>query len=139
MKYKKTNLGYVVRLYKGEEVVSSLVEIAERENILSGFVVGLGAVTEVRLGYYDLETKEYYSKNFEEDYEIGNMVGNIAQVDGKAFLHAHMTISDKECKAFAGHLFSAKIYATGEFFIYTFDSKMERKLDEEIGLKLLDL
>lgn len=139
MKYKKTNLGYMVRLLKGEEVVSSLVEIAERENILSGFVMGLGAVTEVKLGYYDLETKEYRSQMFNEDYEIGNLVGNLAQVEGKAFLHAHITISDKDCKAFAGHLFSAKIYATGEFFIYAFDKKIERKLDEEIGLKLLDL
>ena len=139
MKYKKTNLGYVVRLLKGEEVVSSLVEIAERENILSGFVMGLGAVTEIKLGYYDLETKEYRSQMFNEDYEIGSLVGNLTQVDGKAFLHAHITISDKDCKAFAGHLFSAKIYATGEFFIYAFDKKIERKLDEEIGLKLLDL
>src|SRR4030066_576281 len=139
MKYKKTNLGYVVRLFRGEEVVSSLLEIAERENILSGFVMGLGAVTEVKLGYYELETKEYRSQMFNEDYEIGSLVGNLAQVDGKAFLHAHITISDKDCKAFAGHLFSAKIYATGEFFIYTFDKKIERTLDDDVGLKLLDL
>lgn len=139
MKYKKTNLGYVVRLCRGEEVMSNLVEIAERENILSGFVIGLGAVTEVKLGYYELETKEYHSQMFNEDYEIGNLTGNFAEVDGKKFLHAHITISDKDCKAFAGHLFSAKIYATGEFFIYTFDKKIERKLDDDIGLKLLDL
>jgi len=106
---------------------------------LSGFVIGLGAVSEVKMGYYDLEAKEYRSQMFSEDYELGNLTGNFSQVDGKTFLHAHITISDKDCKAFTGHLFSAKVYATGEFFIYVFDKKMERKLDDEIGLKLLDL
>lgn len=42
-------------------------------------------MTEVKLGYYELETKEYHSQMFNEDYEIGNLTGNFAEVDGKNF------------------------------------------------------
>jgi predicted DNA-binding protein with PD1-like motif len=50
-----------------------------------------------------------------------------------------MTISDEECRAFGGHLFSAQIHATGEITILDFGLPVSRQLNQEIGLKLLDL
>lgn len=139
MEHKKTKFGYLVRLLKGEEIISSLTSLAEKERIQSGFLFGLGAVANPKLGYFDLQAKEYRSRTFEGDYEIVNLVGNIASLDGKPFIHAHMTISDAECKAFGGHLFSAQVYATGEITIIDFGLPIARRLDEQVGLKLLDL
>ena len=104
MEYKKTKFGYLVRLLRGEEVISSLTSLAEKEKIQSGFLFGLGAVANPKLGYYDMKTKEYQSETFEGEFEIVNLTGNISQLDGKPFIHAHMTISDEECRAFGGHL-----------------------------------
>ncbi|OGC89380.1 MAG: hypothetical protein A2142_04500 [candidate division Zixibacteria bacterium RBG_16_48_11] len=139
MEYQKTPHGYLVRLMRGEEVIGKLTELVEKENIKSGFLFGLGAVANPKLGYYDLGAREYKSQTFEGDYEIVNLTGNISQLDGKPIIHAHMTISDEECKAFGGHLFSATIHATGEITIFDFGLPISRKLDEQIGLKLLDL
>jgi len=139
MEYKKTKFGYLVRLLRGEEVISSLTSLAEKERIQSGFLFGLGAVANPKLGYYDLNSKEYQSETFEGEFEIVNLTGNISQLDGKPFIHAHMTISDEECRAFGGHLFSAQIHATGEITIIDFDLPVSRQLNQEIGLKLLDL
>jgi len=139
MEYKKTNFGYFVRLLRGEEVIACLISLAEKERIQSGFLFGLGAVANPKLGYYDLNSKEYQSETFEGEFEIVNLTGNISQSDDKPFIHAHLTISDEECRAFGGHLFSAQIHATGEITILDFGLPVSRKLDQEIGLKLLDL
>lgn len=139
MQYKKTKFGYLVRLMRGEEIIASLTELAEKERIQSGFLFGLGAVANPKLGYFDLKTKEYQSETFEGEFEIVNLTGNISQLEGKPFIHAHLTISDQECKAFGGHLFSAQVHATGEIAIIDFALPIARKLDQEIGLKLLDL
>lgn len=139
MEYKKTKFGYLVRLIRGEEVIACLTSLAEKEKIQSGFLFGLGAVANPKLGYYDLKTKEYQSETFEGEFEIVNLTGNISQLEGKPFIHAHMTVSDEECRAFGGHLFSAHVHATGEITIIDFGLPVSRQLDQEIGLKLLDL
>ncbi len=139
MEYKKTKFGYFVRLIRGEEVIASLTSLAEKEKIQSGFLFGLGAVANPKLGYFDLNTKEYQSEIFEGEFEIVNLTGNISHLNGKPFIHAHITVSDEDCRAFGGHLFSAQIHATGEIAIIDFGIPLSRKLDQEIGLKLLDL
>lgn len=139
MEYKKAKFGYLVRLIRGEEVIASLTSLAEEEKIQSGFLFGLGAVVNPKLGYFDLEKKEYLSQVFEGDFEIVNLTGNISLLDGKPFIHAHMTISDQECKTYGGHLFSAQIHATGEITIIDLGLAVTRKLDQQVGLKLLDL
>ncbi|HXF49730.1 MAG TPA: PPC domain-containing DNA-binding protein [Verrucomicrobiae bacterium] len=139
MKYRKVENGYFLRLGKGEEVVSSIVEFATKENISSGAFFGLGAINNFELGYYDLKTCKYEKEKFEEDMEVGNITGNIAALDGKPFVHAHVTVSGKNLKAFTGHLFSAEVALTLEIFVFTSFAKIERKMDAEIGLNLLDL
>ncbi len=139
MQSRKTDKGFLVRLIKGEEVISTLSSFIEKENILGGFVFGLGAFKELTLGYFDSAKKEYVKKYFPEDLEVGNLTGSISFFEGKPFVHAHITASGSDLKAFTGHLFSATISATGEFFIIPSDSKIERKPDSDTGLNLLNL
>jgi predicted DNA-binding protein with PD1-like motif len=139
MHFRKIQNGYLVRLVKGEEVIKSLCSFVEEQNILGGFVFGLGAFKDLTLGYYDSEKKEYIKKFIGDDLEFGNLTGSIAYVEGKPFVHAHVSAAGSDMKAFCGHLFSATISGTGEFMIIPSESKIERKPDPETGLKLLDL
>jgi predicted DNA-binding protein with PD1-like motif len=139
MQYRKTGNGFLVRLVKGEEVISTLSSFVEKQKILGGFVFGLGALKDLTLGYFDSHKKEYVKKFFPEDLEFGNVTGSISYFEGKPFVHAHVTAGGPDFKAVTGHLFSATISATGEFFIIPSDSKIERKPDSDTGLNLLDL
>lgn len=139
MRHRKVENGYFLRLEKGEEVVSSIVQFAAKENIRSGAFFGLGAINNFELGYYDLKSRKYEKEKFEEDMEVGNITGNIASLDGKPFVHTHVTVSGKDLKAFTGHLFSAEVALTLEIFIFTASAKIERKMDAALGLNLLDL
>lgn len=139
MQYRKVENGYFLRLEKGEEVVSSIAQFAANEKISSGAFFGLGAINNFDLGYYDLEKRKYEKAHFVEDMEVGNITGNIASLDGKPFVHTHVTVSGKDLKAFTGHLFSAEVALTLEIFVFAFSAKVERKMNPEIGLNLLDL
>ncbi|MCI0329861.1 MAG: DNA-binding protein [candidate division Zixibacteria bacterium] len=139
MRYRKVENGYFLRLEKGEEVLSSIVQFAAKENIRSGAFFGLGAINRFELGYYDLKTRRYEKEKFEEDMEVGNITGNIASLDGKPFVHTHVTVSGKDLKAYTGHLFSAEVALTLEIFVFTSSDEIERKMDAAVGLNLLDL
>lgn len=136
MRFIKTDKGYVVRLFKWEHVVTSLTQFCIDENITSGFINGLGGAFEAELGFYYVDRKEYECKKFGA-CEIVSLIGNIAFVEGKPFLHIHAVIADTSFAAFGGHLKEATVSATCEVFITPFETKLERTMDEKIGLKLL--
>jgi predicted DNA-binding protein with PD1-like motif len=139
MTYKQVDQGYIVRLNRGEEIVATLTEFADDVNLKSGFVTGLGAICDIELGFFDFQSKEYIRKEFGGDYELVNLTGNFSILDGRPFLHAHITIADSECRPFAGHLYSANVAVTGEFLVTSTGVEVVRKPDEETGLNLLEL
>jgi predicted DNA-binding protein with PD1-like motif len=139
MQFKKTHHGFMLRLKKGEEIISSLSSFVEEQKIPGGFVFGLGAFKDATLGYFDSAKREYVKNLFKEDMEFGSLTGSISYVEGKPFVHAHVAAGGSDAKAYFGHLFSATVSATGEFFIIPSDAKIERRADPETGLNLLDL
>jgi len=139
MQTKKITDGFVVRLDKGEQLVDSLIAFAQQEKVDSGSVTGIGAVTNVTLGYFDREQKKYLQKRFEEVYELVSLVGSIATINYQPILHLHIIISDRNYNAYAGHLFSAEVAVTGEIFVRTYREPLFRKKEPEFGLNLLDL
>lgn len=139
MLHKQIDIGYVVRLQRGEEVVSSLIHFAAKVNLKSGFVTGLGAISDVKLGYFDIESKDYITRTLAGDFELISLTGNFSILEGKPFLHAHVVIADRDLKPYAGHLYTAKVAVTGEFMITSAGVEIARELDDETGLNLLKL
>jgi hypothetical protein len=136
MKYRRDGSRVFVRLDMGEDVHAALVGVAEREGIGGGFVTALGAVRDATLGYYDVERKDYDRRSFSEEMEIASASGTVARLEGKPYFHLHAVLSDRQCRAFGGHLFSAKAAATVEVQITISATPIERTPDEATGLKL---
>jgi predicted DNA-binding protein with PD1-like motif len=139
MQFRKIANGFLIRLMKGEEVITTLSAFIKEQKIQGGFVFGLGALKDLTLGYFDAGNKTYIKKFFPQDLEFGNVTGSISYLEGKPFVHAHVTAGGPDFTSVTGHLFSATISATGEFFILPSDVKIERKPDSDTGLNLLEL
>ena len=139
MKYTKSNDTYIVRMFKGEEITQSLLQLSGREKITTAHVSGIGGVCDIELGFFDLEKKDYDHQKFNGLYELLNLSGNITLVDGSPFLHAHVTLGDSSYRTIGGHLFKATISVTGEFFVTPLDIEVSRNYDAETQLKLMDL
>lgn len=137
MEYRKFGSKYIIRMDKGEEIISKLKEFVIKEQIDLGYITGLGAVTDVEIGLFNTSEKKYYSKKFKEDYEITSLHGNISTMNGKTYLHLHMAISDKDQNTFGGHLNSATICVTGELIVEVLSGNIDREFSEEIGINVI--
>ena len=138
---RETPVRMVVRLDPGDEVVGCLRELQERERFAFAQVSGLAAVSEAEIGVFDLKTKTFRGNSFKGTYEVSNLTANLTMMDGKPYVHAHMTIGDEAGHAYGGHLVRAVISATGELFVLGWRSasgeKIGRLYDQETGLSLL--
>lgn len=138
MEYRRFEDTYVIRLNKGEEVISSLKEICKNENIDLAEITGLGASDLVEIGVFNVHTKEYKTKVFEGMFEITSLVGNATRKDGEVYLHIHINFGDEDGLVKGGHLVQTRISATSEIILRKVNGNVGRKLSEDIGLNLLD-
>jgi len=129
---------------KGDYQADLLEQINQfcRENdIKTGMVSAIGAVENIKLGYYKQDVKQYVTldENLSDKgpFEIVHCTGNVSLKDGKPFCHLHIVVSDREGKCFGGHLMpGVKIFAL-EFVVQSFEgTAMQRGIDSETKLPL---
>lgn len=138
--YSFDGFNYLIRLNKGEMLAASLEKFVAETKLEGAWVNGLGAVTEVTLGFYNLDTKEYEWREFTGLREIGSLTGNIAfDEQGKLVLHLHGVFGDRQFQTVAGHIKDFVAGATVELFIHRAYQPTKRSFDQTTGLQLLDL
>ena len=136
MEYRVFGNHYVVRIDKGEEVLTCLEQLCRKEQIKLGSAVGLGACNKVTVGLFDTKEKVYKKKEFTGPMEITSLVGNISTKEGEPYLHFHINVCNEENQILGGHLNECYISATGEITVTKIEGRIEREMSEEIGLNL---
>jgi predicted DNA-binding protein with PD1-like motif len=132
--------GWIVRLERGEEVLSVLTGFCAARGVEAGSFTGLGAFQKARLGYFDMTSKRYLERVVEGPFEVLAITGNIAfKSDGSLFAHTHCVLGDRQLHTLGGHLFEAEVGATLELVLRVFDGRLARRPDPDLGLELLDL
>lgn len=126
----------VLRIDRGEEVFSKILEFARENDIKLASITGLGAVSDVVVAIYSVKDKKYRENNYRGEFEVTSFLGNISTMNDETYLHMHITFSDGEQKTYGGHMKSAIISATSEIFIHILDGKLDREVDE-LGLNIL--
>lgn len=102
--------------------------------------MGLGAAQWAEVGYYDFSSKQYKFQKYDGHIEVLSLQGNVAWDGDEPMLHIHGTFSDEDGKSFGGHVKEIEVIGTIEVFLHNWwGDKLTRSLDEESGLKLLDL
>ncbi len=128
---------YILTVDRDEEFISTLTTFCEENSIKAGWLTALGACGELTLAWYNLETKEYEDHEYGEDLEIASLLGNIAIVDDKSFIHAHGIFGRRDMSTIGGHIKNMKISATCEVKLDVYDDEILREYDDVTGLKLM--
>ncbi len=136
MEYKRFKDDLVIRMDRGEEILSVLKEVCQKENILLASVNAIGAVDSFMVGVYDVQKKEYHSKEYDGAYEIVSLVGNISTMNDEYYSHLHLACADIENRVVGGHLNSARVSATVEMFLHVLPGKVDRVKDDATGLNI---
>ncbi len=139
MVFAKVDDGYMVRLEKGELIISTLTQFCIDKDIQSGVVSGVGGALWAELAFYDLAQRAYEYERHDELLEITNISGTVALIGDKPALHLHATMADSNYHVYGGHLKEAATAATCEIYIRTFSKPLTRTHNEAVGLKVLDV
>ena len=136
MEFRKFGDTYIVRMDRGEEILSTLTELCRQEDIRLAQVDALGAVDHAVVSVYDVPTKTFYKKEFNEPMEISNLCGTVSRKEGQVYIHLHATVCDKNLTAHGGHANELRVSATCEMVVRVIPGEVGRRLDEKIGLNM---
>ncbi|MGL5514506.1 MAG: PPC domain-containing DNA-binding protein [Sporomusa sp.] len=141
MDYKKLGEIIYVRIDKDEDVINTIMEICNKEKILTAQFQGIGACGTVTVSTYLPDKDEFTNHTMNGMLEIVSLFGNITiDEKGELFQHSHALFSyldeDGKPAVLAGHLTKAIISYTGEFSIIPAKGVISRMDDVKTGISI---
>jgi predicted DNA-binding protein with PD1-like motif len=130
---------YAVVFDEGDEVLENLLAFAKARDISAAGFTGLGALSDVVLGYFDWQKKDYRRIALDEQVEVLVLTGNVALKDGEPKLHPHIVVGTSDGRAHGGHLLEGHVRPTLELIVTGSPTHLQRRSDPETGLALLRL
>ena len=118
MEYRKFGDAYYIRLDRGDEIISSILTICEKENIGSATYSGIGGCSEAQIQTFLPETNEFETRTLVGMLELVSLIGNVISDDeGDLYPHTHAAFAYKDGenhRVAAGHVKSITVLYTGE-------------------------
>ena len=138
MEYRKFGDTYYVRLDRGDEIISSIMGICEREHVESAIYSGIGGCSEAQIQTFLPEAGEFETQVYAGMLELVSLTGNVVSDDeGKLNQHAHALFSYKEGdehRIAAGHVKSITVLYTAEIELRpTVGGAIKMQRDPETG------
>jgi predicted DNA-binding protein with PD1-like motif len=137
MKIHSDGIVTALILQKGEPIHDSLKELARDLDIPGAFITGIGAVNDVIIAFFDMESKGYKESKLQGVSELLGLNGDISWEGDEPVVHLHAVIGLDDGSVMGGHLIQARIAVTGEIFVHRIGTRLERQKVEEFGLSLI--
>ena len=129
---------YALVLESGEEAASGIERFAVERGLSAAQITGIGAFSDVVLGFFDWQTKDYRKIPVREQVEVVSLLGDVAQgPDGKPALHVHAVVGRSDGTTMGGHLLEAHVRPTLEVVLTEFPRHLRKRKDPESGLALI--
>ena len=138
MEYRQFGSTYYVRLDRGDEIISSILNICRTERIESAVYSGIGGCSEAQIQTFIPETGEFETQVYSGMLELVSLTGNVVSDDGgELHHHAHALFAYKdgdEHRVAAGHIKSITVLYTAEIELRpTIGGTIKRQHDPETG------
>lgn len=130
---------FAVVFDKGDDVLEHLMAFAKQHRLTAAEFTGLGALSDVVLGYFAWAKKDYERIALDEQVEVLSLTGNVALADGEPKLHPHIVVGKADGTAHGGHLLEAHVRPTLEVIVTESPAHLQRRSDPETGLALIAL
>ena len=121
----------------GDEPVSLLSRFAAEHKLSAARFTAIGAFSELVVGYFDWQKKDYERMAIREQVEVLALVGDIALAKGKPKVHAHVVVGKRDASAHGGHLLEARVRPTLEVVLTESPAHLVREHDPQSGLALI--
>tara|TARA_A100001037_G_scaffold136817_1_gene123862 strand:- start:291 stop:701 length:411 start_codon:yes stop_codon:yes gene_type:complete len=128
-------------LKNGCDLLESLLDFAKNKKIQSCWILGIGALKQANIAWYNQKKERYEEIFIEEDLEIVSLSGNISlksdsNTEDAIFPHFHISLSDKKGQTYGGHVLKGCEVFVCEFMVMKSSNQKVRFFDQERGLWL---
>jgi hypothetical protein len=109
---------FKITLRKGDEIMSALLEFAQKNHVKEAHFSGIGAIDSGLFGWSDIEKKAEKKIVLDGEAEIVSLIGSItSNAEGKPNVHAHISVALADGSLKGGHLFEARISIVGQIYV----------------------
>lgn len=130
---------YALVLQNGEEAMEELKKFAAKEKLFGCRFTAIGAFSSAEVGFFDFSIKDYRRIKIDEQTEVLSLVGDISRYQDKPMVHAHVVLGKRDGTAHGGHLLESVVHPTLEIILSESPVWMQRKMDAESGIPLIEL
>ena len=138
MEYRKLGDTIVLCLVRGEDVLASIRAVCNAERVRLAEISALGAAEYAEVGVYHLAEKRFLPRTLEGEMEICALTGSVTRRGTELYLHLHGSLADADGNVYGGHVNEIRVSATAEIFIRLLPGEVNRRLEEESGIFLMD-
>jgi predicted DNA-binding protein with PD1-like motif len=131
-------LTYLLVFHTGQEIIKGLLAFAKQNELVTGYVSGIGALSRAVIGYFDPETNAYLHNEQKDQAELVSLLGNLSLYNNEPFFHIHVGLGLRDGSSRGGHLFEAVARPTAELILNASHHPVHRAIDRATGLPLLD-
>lgn len=139
MRHAEVEGGWLVRLEAGEKLPAAIAAFCRARGVPAATVSGLGALSDVELGYYDVGAKRYERTRLAGSWELLALTCTVAEWQGEPFAHTHVLVSGPDFSVRGGHLFEGTVSVTAELRVVAIRQPVRRAMDPAFSLHFLDL
>jgi len=131
---------FVLVFETNDELAGILHAFASEQKLASASFKAIGALSSVKLGWLNWETKQYEpSVSLDEQVELVSLIGDIAFKDGEPQVHAHAVVGKRDGTAHGGHLLQARVRPTCEVVLTESPAHLKKEFDPAAGIALIKL
>jgi predicted DNA-binding protein with PD1-like motif len=130
---------FAVIFESGDEALSGLTRLAEEQNLAASRFTAIGAFSDVVLGYFNWQKKDYERIPVNEQVEVLSLIGDIAMEGTRPKVHAHVVLGLHDGSARGGHLLEAHVRPTLEVILTESPGYLARVHDPASGLALIKI
>jgi predicted DNA-binding protein with PD1-like motif len=130
---------FAIVFEKGDEVMTGLKEFAREHRLRTGHFNGIGALSDVVLGFFFHGEKIYKKIHIIQPVEVLSLSGEITFESGEPKVCASVIVGKSDGTAHGGHLLEAHVHPTFEMMLSESAEGLLRKTDADTGLALIDL
>jgi uncharacterized protein len=124
----------------GDEIATVVQQFSKKQGLAGSSFKAIGALSYAKLGWFNWETKTYDPACvLDEQVELLSLIGDIALKDGEPQVHAHVVVAGSDGIAHGGNLLEARVRPTCELILTESPTHLQKKLDPESGIALIQL
>ncbi len=122
----------------GDEILTELKRFASEQKLAGSSFKAIGALSRAKVGWFNWETKKYETAaELNEQVELLSLIGDIAVIDKKPQVHAHLVVGRRDGTAHGGHLMEAVVRPTCELVLTENPAHLQKHIDPESGVALI--